>query len=410
MWDLSFSNIAMSTSKSAYTALDVLVVLLDKQLLLENSAVFQSQVGEQFYCLQKMGIRCGILCAVRNPIRFKTEIGNKLEQNGVVLFCVPDKGWFKNVFNLAFKLNAIKHCTCISKLYVRGLWGPLVIRLAFLFIKLPYIYDVRGALADESLARGRHGLRMKIQSFIEYWGIKHANNVTTVSNHLANQLKTEIKLSRVRVIPSCVPGEWITDSQNYRKTQVKNNTKRILLVYSGGLSHYQQLPTMLSLWKTLLSEPDVDFLLLTNQDLEEYSNNIFDLSIFGKRLIHKSARRSLIPELLSRASIGFMLRDSRELNKAASPVKFAEYLASGLSVVASPGTGDISQLVKDSGVGVIVDPRDSNTTLHEVRHLISQVRSNPEFLINKSYALARSKYIWNAYESIYNEIYKDPLK
>ena len=85
-------------------------------------------------------------------------------------------------------------------------------------------------------------------------------------------------------------------------------------MYSGRISHYQQLPTMISLWQELLSEPDVDFLLLTNQDLATYSNNNFDLSIFGTRLIQKSVSRPLIPELLSRASIGFMLRDSRELN------------------------------------------------------------------------------------------------
>ena len=410
MWNLSLGNTSAGTSKAAYNTLEVLVVLLDKQLLLENSAVFQSQLGEQFCCLQQMGIRSGILCVVQDPIRFKTAIGNKLEQNGVALFCVPDKGWFKNLFHLAFKFRLIRQLKTISKLYVRGLWGPLVIKLAAPFAKLPYIYDVRGSLVDESLARGRRGLRIKIQSFIESWGIKNASSVTAVSNYLADQLKTELKLSCVKVIPSCVPRAWITASQKYRKTQAENNTKRILLVYSGGLSHYQQLPTMLSLWKELLSEPDIDFLLLTNQDLAKYSSDIFDLSIFGTRLIHKAANRSHIPELLARASIGFMLRDSRQLNRAASPVKFAEYLASGLSVVASPGTGDISRLIKDSGVGVIVDPQDNNDALVKVRHLISQVRSNPKYLINKSYILARSKYTWNAYESIYNEIYKPPLK
>ena len=50
-----------------------------------------------------------------------------------------------------------------------------------------------------------------------------------------------------------------------------------------------------------------------------------------------------------------MLRDYRGLNKAASPVKFPEYLACNLKVVASPGIGDVSDCIIKNDCGILID-------------------------------------------------------
>jgi hypothetical protein len=48
------------------------------------------------------------------------------------------------------------------------------------------------------------------------------------------------------------------------------------------------------------------------------------------------------------------------VNEVASPVKFGEYLASGLPVVMSAGIGDYSELVRRKKVGVILKGRPAS--------------------------------------------------
>ncbi|HEV8442655.1 MAG TPA: hypothetical protein VGQ27_04210, partial [Steroidobacteraceae bacterium] len=58
--------------------LDVLAVFLDVGFLLENSAVFQSQVGGQLVALARLGHAVGLLAVCRDARRFDHAIGARL--------------------------------------------------------------------------------------------------------------------------------------------------------------------------------------------------------------------------------------------------------------------------------------------------------------------------------------------
>ena len=390
--------------------LHVLAVLVDVKLTMENSAVFQAQVGEQLIALAAMGLTAGLVCISANPRRFHRAIGERLERAGVVVDLVDDSHSFlRNLWAVARRVRARR--SRAERAYVRGLWGPVVLLLSNPLNRLPHVYDVRGDLADEMRAVGTPFYKRWLYKGIESWAIRRAAAVTAVTRDLANQLSARHSIGALHIIPSSVDTSFFgvssSDAASVR-VSLGYSEHDIVLVYSGGLSHYQQVPAMLEIWRRLLVENDVKFLLLTNDNPHSKELEIGDLSAFGERLQHRSVPRESIPAFLGASNIGFMLRDSRQLNRTASPVKFAEYTAAGLSIVASPGTGDISDLVASMQLGVLVDPHSPDAGEVAVRQLITSVRLDPRGIRERSVGVAKSKYDWRAYEPVYRLIYGTP--
>jgi glycosyltransferase involved in cell wall biosynthesis len=55
------------------------------------------------------------------------------------------------------------------------------------------------------------------------------------------------------------------------------------------------------------------------------------------------------------ADYGILIRPNSITNSVASPVKFAEYLASGLQVLISDGIGDFSEFVVREKIGYLIN-------------------------------------------------------
>lgn len=390
---------------------DVLAVLLDVGLTLENSAVFQSQVADQFLALASMGYAVGIMAIVSDERRFDEVVGDRLRAAGVAIFPVADRGFLRSIVDMARALRTMRRRHRIGRAYVRGLWGPLVIAIANPFNGLRYVYDVRGALADESRAVGAARLKQRIYAGLEAWGIRRAARVSAVTRGLAAVVEQAHGITAIEVVPCCVDIESAsTDPADARRRRAELGyaDDDIVAVYAGGLSHYQQVPTMLALWRRLLDEPRLKFLLLTNDDPHSLPAVVGDLGDFGDRLQHFSLSRRQVPATLAAADIGFMLRDSRELNRVASPVKFPEYLAAGLSVVASPGTGDASDLIEGGDLGVLVDTQRIDDGVAAVRALIATVAAQRPRVREQAGAAARRHYTWTSFRDAFARLYGAP--
>lgn len=68
-----------------------------------------------------------------------------------------------------------------------------------------------------------------------------------------------------------------------------------------------------------------------------------------------SPRHEEVHEHLLAADFGLMIRQPSATNMVASPIKFAEYLAAGVGVIASRGIGDLDGTLSRSRVGQLVD-------------------------------------------------------
>lgn len=388
--------------------LDILCVFLDVAFLLENTAVFQSQVGDQLAALSRQGYSVGLLAVIDDRAAFDRVIGDSLSNSGVEIFAVRNASFFVSLLRMSMALRALTGRRRVRRAYVRGLWGPIVIALAGRRGSLPYVYDVRGDLFDELTALRVRSYKRRLYTFLERWCIRGAARVSAVTRALAGAVEAANGLDEVTVVPCCVNSSAMSADAAAaadRRTALGFAPGEVVLVYSGGLSHYQQVPAMLALWRALAHDPDVRFLLLTNDDPHRTTVAIGDLDDLAPRLVRLSLPRSAIPATLAAADIGFMLRDSRSLNRVASPVKFPEYLCAGLSVVGSPGTGDASSLIELHRVGVLVDPADMGPAVAEIRALVAARRRDTEGFRERARCLARSHYDWAAYAPVFARLY-----
>ncbi|MDF2447525.1 MAG: glycosyltransferase [Bacteroidota bacterium] len=126
----------------------------------------------------------------------------------------------------------------------------------------------------------------------------------------------------------------------------------ILFVYSGSIASWQSFNLLYDFMKPILKQ-SVNYKLLFISDddpniirlKEEFKHQIFCLKVSPRE----------VPELLVAADYGLLIREQSTTNLVASPVKFAEYLASGLQVIISSNLGDYSMFVTEMNCGELVE-------------------------------------------------------
>lgn len=388
---------------------DVLYLIIDVKLTLENSPVFQTQVGGQILALRDAGFRVSLICTSGDRVGFDAAVGNRLRDAGVRVSLVRHGSLAGNLLRIASALRRERQSTPIGRVYLRGIWGYLALCLAFPWRRPEHVYDVRGALLDESSVAGTPGWRVRLYTALEQRAIATARGVACVSRLLADQLQHRFGRRGIEVIPSCVHvGEQAVDDAMRAESRRVYGFKPddIVLVYCGGLNRYQKVSEMLAIWSRLTGESGVRFLLITSD--QPHDGDATDATAFGDRLLQLRLPHAEVRRALAAADIGFMLRDNRPLNQVASPVKFAEYLAAGLGVVASLGVGDISGLIEREGIGVLVDPSDSSSSASAVRELVARVRQERDRVRRAAVHLARANYDWAAYRQAFQRLYGHP--
>src|SRR5437899_4668038 len=387
--------------------LDVIFVILDVKITVDNAAVLQTQVGDQILALRRLGLRPGLACTVEDAERFARVLGDRLTEAGVPVWTVRHRGLWANLIALLRVVYAIYRRSNARKAYARSIWSALAIRLAAPGGKLPYVYDVRGALGDETVTKGSPVWKAWVFTRLERAAVRGARHVSTVSARLAAHLRFRYGVDDVVVIPSCVNADLMVTDDHARDTSraaLGFPPDAIVFAYSGGLNYYQQVPEMLALWRCLLADPRVHFMLLTN-DTPHVHERAFDLKAFGRRLVHRSVPHSEVHGLLLGADVGFLLREQLPLNAVASPVKAAEYLMAGLALVVSPQIGDLSSLVERQEIGVLVPAGDPLRGSELVNTLLARLDHDRIGFRRRARETAMLYYDWKAYAPIFQRFY-----
>lgn len=389
---------------------DVLFLILDGGLTIENSTVFQAQVVDQVIALRKLGYTVAVLCAFKDRAKFQFAAGNKLKEHQVPVHLVSDLGLLKNIFSFAAALKSLKRTEEIGRIYIRGFWAAFPILLASPMSRSSYVYDVRGDIVDESAARGRAGYRQFLLRMLETFALRRARYVTCVTKRLASIVQSRARLKRLpEVIPSCIDlfdFSFSEEARAARRAELEYTDEDIVLIYSGGMAHYQMIAEMLALWRGVFSlNGHIKFLLMINSDPPSLERSVGSLDDFGSRLKVLNLPRSEVFATLSASDIGCLLREDRALNATASPVKFAEYLAAGLAVVSSPGVGDLSERITNRNLGVLVKPLMVSPEVDKLADFILAFETDRAVFRDRALRAARNRYDWFSYRSIYHRLY-----
>lgn len=264
-------------------------------------------------------------------------------------------------------------------IHARGVWAAaLAARVAARRRWVKLLYDVRGDYVAEHAfhhaGRGdATGLRIRAGQWrigrAEARACAAATRLLCVSDALRTTLEARYPGAGVKasVVPSGHdPRRFFLDPDLRARTRRSLGLEdAFILVYAGSMVPYQ-LPGSLARLGRIASELDPKaHLLILTQDPEKARGFLERAQVPSGRATCLSVPHAEVPAYLSAADLGLLLRKRDPVNHAASPTKVAEYLASGVPVLLSPGIGDVSELVVREGLGGVVEDPESSRALRE---------------------------------------------
>jgi hypothetical protein len=254
-------------------------------------------------------------------------------------------------------------------------------------------FDARGATKAE-IQEFDMGLSPEmVNSFIE--AEKISVNISdfriSVSNKLVNYwINTYSYCSHLHEVIPCTVSYRVSDNLKLNREDIGFSKQDIVLIYSGGVQGWQSFNQMLTWSKYHLNKfPEIRLLLLTNlnKEIESIINEFGD-----SRVKQFWVEPHEVPNYLSVADYGIIIREENETNRVSSPTKFAEYLAAGLGIVISENIGDYSEMVKQNGLGhLITETYNLQFKWVSNKNSIGNIEFAKEFL-NKESSIVVKKY------------------
>ena len=160
-----------------------------------------------------------------------------------------------------------------------------------------------------------------------------------------NHVVIPCTVNRVNKLPDADQIETYRSKHGFSKND-------ILFVYSGSSSAWQSFNLMDAfLLKQMRKNTNIKVLMLC----DKIPLSLDILREFPDRIAVMWLKEEQVFEALSSCDYGLLLRENSVTNYVSSPVKFAEYLAAGLSVVISDTIGDSSEFIQRYQCGIVLD-------------------------------------------------------
>jgi hypothetical protein len=107
--------------------------------------------------------------------------------------------------------------------------------------------------------------------------------------------------------------------------------------------------------------PSSKFLFITPDDPQHILTKAVARGISTSRLVICAAERREVPVYLSLSTIAVYFIKPSYSKKASSPTKTAEILGLGIPIITNSGIGDSSELLGNSGTGLLLSSFDTKT-------------------------------------------------
>lgn len=365
-------------------------------------SVFPSQVLELLNYYQSLNFfnEITLLCGIRDESEKKRAEELLSSSNIDVIYyrTFPNYPFFNSiaVYHLA---KAIKKLTVnhSSVLHVRSSSTAYIVHKSIkkiLSFKPIVLIDIRGALKEETIDFLKINWLLKKFKYINflkaYSTLKYYTKISVISDALKEYVINHIVNveSKIFVNP-CLAGKLFyyeaEQRGKFRSILGINDNEKLLVFSSGGES----------LWQN-------------NQELVKIANKGFKILNLSKvkfdhpNIITKYVKYEEVAGYMSAADLAVIFRENNIVNKVASPVKFSEYICSGLPVISNENVEVIKQYIEETGYGLLINSMEDITT-ETVEKLSSISR-------NKISEYGRMHYGIESVAERYLKIYKEMVE
>jgi glycosyltransferase involved in cell wall biosynthesis len=300
----------------------------------------------------------------------------------------------------------------IDLIHARSTVPALMASAAARRLGVPWIFDVRGLLAEEYADGGhwpRHGLLYRMTSGVEHRLLGRARGLVFLTERIRDEFAQRGVLGETptAVIPCAVDLAAFAAPADARPRlrAALGLGDGPLLTYAGSVGSWYRVREMLDFFEVAAGEIAGLGLLIVTPGEAEVRRLVEGHPLAAKiRLVR--ARPEQMPEYLSAADAGLCFLGDHHSKAASSPTKYGEYLASGLAVVTNPWTGDAARLAGDPA-WILVDSFSRPAYAAAARDLRDKL-ARPQDLRKAAQALAQRCFSMedalDRYEGLYRRV------
>jgi glycosyltransferase involved in cell wall biosynthesis len=277
-----------------------------------------------------------------------------------------------------------------------------------LFKEAKFIADIRGVTKQEFLYSSSN-ITGKIFSTLRTMGFENlekiicreSDHIFCVTNALSDYLVNASKINKekITVIPTLTNTNifFYNESIRLKMRKTLSIENRMVFIYVGSMAKWQMAKETIELFEHIRLQNKQAFLLFLTTEpakatplFKHIPENDYHVT---------SIKHEDINPYLNAADIAVLLRETHIVNKVAAPVKFGEYICSGLPVIASPGIGDTEAQIQNHEIGLIYD--NTEKLIENLPNLSKKNRSKISQIGKELYGLDwYSKKIFEIYQSL----------
>jgi glycosyltransferase involved in cell wall biosynthesis len=270
-----------------------------------------------------------------------------------------------------------------ARSHVPALMGAIAKR----FTRAKLLFDVRGLMADEYAESGNwraDGWLYRLAKRVERSLLRTADAFVVLTEKARAELFAS-EAKPLEVIPCCI------DPVRFVSAEREQMRDRIVIVYVGALGN-TYLPREMAEFFAAAKAVDARVfpLILTQSPPEIIREHLAARGFQPSDYQIGFATAAELPSYLASSDIAISFVRPGRSRIAASPTKFAEYLAAGLPVISTRGIGDLDAQIENARVGVLLDGLDRDSYRHAFE-AVQALRRDDE-LPRRCRALAVSEY------------------
>ena len=252
----------------------------------------------------------------------------------------------KDIFPMI--MFAIKEARNCDVIHCRSYGAAIIGFIASMITKKPYIFDMRGVLPEETVDVGKFSkksFKYKLLKFAEKILISHAAYVFTVSNKFNDYIRKNFNKKE------CININNPTDFSSYYKLEKKD--RRVNFIYSGSMQVWHLPELTIQYFKYIYEHfGDKVYLYFCTNDKEKAQEIFkkFDLPSTAYEI--NTVPFKEMPKYYAKSDIAFCFIQNSFSKSVCFPVKFSEYIASELYVLANSSIGDLEEIIKKYKCGI----------------------------------------------------------
>ena len=300
----------------------------------------------------------------------------------------------------------------VDLIHARSTVPALMAAGAARVLRVPWIFDVRGLVAEEYADGGhwkRDGVLFRLTRDREMSLLRSARGLVFLTERIREEFTRQAAWPEkpTAVIPCAVDTIAFAapTGARARMREALGLGAGPVLVYSGSLGSWYRLREMLDFYDVAAREIEGLSLLIVSPD-EQKARALAAEHPRAGRIRVVRARPEEMPDYLSAADAGLCFLGDHHSKAASSPTKYGEYLAAGLAVITNPWTGDAGRLAGDPA-WILVDAFSAEAYTAAARHL-RRMLEDPGRLRQAALALARRCFSMeealDRYEGLYRRV------